>query len=189
MKKYIHQLLLFLILSSALLSSNYASAQLIEPNNKTIKTAGDVILFTLPAATFATTLILKDRKGTWQFTKAFVANTAITYGLKIALNKPRPFNNGDNAFPSGHTSTTFQSASFIHKRYGFKYSIPGYVLAGFTAFSRINAQKHDGYDLLAGAVVGIGSTLIFTTPYQQEHMQLTFSGEKGKYLLGFNYRF
>jgi len=189
MKKNTHHLLLFLILIIALLSTNYTSAQLIEPKNKTIKTAGDVILYALPAATFATTLLLKDKKGTWQFTKAFVANAAVTYGLKVALNKPRPFQNGDNAFPSGHTSTTFQSASFIHKRYGFKYSIPGYLLAGFTAFSRINAQKHDGYDILAGAVVGIGSTLIFTTPYQQEHMELSFSGERGKYLLGFNYKF
>jgi len=189
MKKYAQQIILFLVLSLTFLTSTTTHAQLIKPKNEAIRTTGDILLFTMPAATFATTLILKDKQGTWQFAKAFAANAAITYGLKVALNKPRPYNNGDNAFPSGHTSTTFQSASFIHKRYGFKYSIPGYVLAGFTAFSRINAQKHDGYDILAGAVVGIGSTLIFTTPYQQEHMELSFSGEQGKYLLGFNYKF
>lgn len=164
-------------------------AQLIEPKNKTVQAAGNIILVALPAATFTSTLILKDRKGTWQFTKSFFFNEAVTFGLKIALNKPRPYHNGDNAFPSGHTSTTFQSASFIHRRYGFKYSIPAYFLAGFTAFSRINAQKHDGYDILAGAVVGIGSTLLFTTPYEQEHMQLTFSSYNDNYLLGFKYRF
>lgn len=166
-----------------------SQAQLIEPKNKAIKTAGDITLIALPTATFASTLILKDKKGTWQFTKSFIFNQAVTFGLKVALNKPRPYHNGDNAFPSGHTSTTFQSASFIHRRYGFKYSIPAYLLAGYTAFSRINAQKHDGYDILAGAVVGIGSTLLFTTPYEQEHMQLTFDSYDHQYLLGFRYRF
>ncbi|WP_373055794.1 phosphatase PAP2 family protein [Zunongwangia sp. H14] len=164
-------------------------SQLIEPKNPTIKTAGDVLAYAIPATTFVSTLILKDKEGTWQMTKGFLLNEAVTLGLKFALNKPRPFHGGDKAFPSGHTSATFQSAAFIHGRYGFKYSIPAYALAGFTAFSRINAQKHDGYDILAGAVVGIGSSLIFTTPYEQEHMDLTFNSYDGQYLLGFTYRF
>ena len=88
--------------------------------NKTIEDTGDVILVGLPAATLATTFIIGDTKGSWQFTKALLLTEGLTYGLKVAINKPRPFNNGDNAFPSGHTSTVFQSASFIHKRYGFK---------------------------------------------------------------------
>ena len=160
----------------------------INAQNKSFETAGDVFLFSVPAVVLGTTLVLKDKKGSWQFTKALLTNTAFTYGLKVALNKPRPFNNGDNAFPSGHTSTTFQGASFIHIRYGFKYSIPVYLAAGFTAFSRIDAQKHDGWDILAGAVVGIGSTYLFTTPYQQEHMELTMSSGNGEYLLGFVYK-
>lgn len=163
--------------------------QFFEDKNPTIQKSGDVILFSLPAASFATTLILKDRKGTWQFTKGFILNQGVTVLMKISLNKPRPFDGGDYAFPSGHTSTTFQSASFIHARYGFKYSIPAYFLAGYTAFSRINAQKHDGYDILAGAAVGIGSTLLFTTPYQREHLKLTFYSGQDQYLLGFRYSF
>lgn len=173
---------LFLIL--LLLWCSISNAQ-----NKNIETAGDIFLFAVPAVSLGTTLVLKDKAGSWQFTKAFLTNAAVTYGLKVALNKPRPYNNGDNAFPSGHTSITFQGASFIHRRYGFKYSVPVYLVAGFTAFSRIDAQKHDGWDLLAGAVVGIGSTYIFTTPYQQEHMELTMSSANGEYLLGFMYKF
>ncbi len=161
----------------------------INAQNKSIESAGDVFLFAVPAVALGTTLVLKDKKGSWQFTKALLTNTAVTYGLKMALNKPRPNNNGDNAFPSGHTSTTFQGASFIHRRYGFKYSIPIYLAAGFTAFSRINAQKHDGWDILSGAAVGIGSTYLFTTPYQQEHMELTMSSGNGEYLVGFKYKF
>lgn len=150
---------------------------------------GDVLLFAIPAATLTTTLIIKDKEGTWQFLKGFVVTEAVTYGLKIAVNKQRPDASNNNSFPSGHTSTTFHSASFIHKRYGFVNSLPVYALAGFTAISRIDANKHDALDLLGGAVIGIGSTLLFTTEYQQEHMELTFGKVQGDYLLGFQYTF
>lgn len=161
----------------------------VNSQNKTIEDTGDVLLFAIPASVLATTFIVDDTKGSWQFAKSFLFNQAVTYGLKVVLNKPRPNNNGDNAFPSGHTSTVFQSASFVHKRYGFTYSIPAYVLAGYTAFSRINAQKHDGYDILAGAIVGIGSTLLFTKPLEKKDIELVFIGGDDTYILGFTYKF
>ena len=89
--------------------------------NPGIETAGDIGLIVVPVAALTITLIKSDGQGTWQFTKGFLLNQAVTYGLKVGINKPRPFNNGDNSFPSDHTSTTFQAASFIHRRYGFKY--------------------------------------------------------------------
>lgn len=157
--------------------------------NKTIETVGDIVLFTLPATVLTGSLIAKDYEGTWQFTKGALLNQAVTIGLKYATDKKRPFNNGDRAFPSGHTSTTFQSAAFIQRRYGSKYGVPAYVLAGFTGYSRINAQKHDGWDVLAGAAVGIGSAYLFTTPYQKEHMELTFASDEDSFALGFKYKF
>lgn len=178
--------LLFIPLASLFLFFNL---QIANAQKSGIETAGDIALIAAPAAALTATLLKNDKKGTWQFTKGFLLNQSITYGLKVSLNKPRPNSNGDNAFPSGHTSTTFQAASFIHKRYGFKYAIPAYTVAGFTAFSRLDAQKHDGWDILAGSIVGIGSTLLFTTEYQQEHMELTFNTKEGDYLLGFTYKF
>jgi len=157
--------------------------------NKTVEDVGDIILFVLPATTLATTFIIDDTKGSWQFTKAFLLTEVVTYGLKLSIDKQRPDMSNNNSFPSGHTSTTFQSASFIHRRYGFKYSIPAYALAGFTAFSRIDAKKHDGWDIFVGAVIGIGSSYLFTTEYQKEHMELTFNSQEDTYLLGFNYKF
>ncbi|WP_303315165.1 phosphatase PAP2 family protein [Flavivirga abyssicola] len=157
--------------------------------NKTIETAGDVILFTAPVAAVTTTLLFKDKKGRWQFTKGAILSSIITYGLKLSINKSRPDASNENSFPSGHTSVTFQAASFIHKRYGFKKSIPFYVLAGFTAFSRIDAKKHDHWDILVGALVGIGSSYLFTTPYQKKKLSLSFSNNNNNYLIGFKYKF
>lgn len=165
------------------------NATILKAQSAAVESIGDVFLFALPATALSSSLIIGDKKGTWQFTKGFLLNQALTIGLKESINKPRPFGNGEKAFPSGHTSTAFQGASFIQRRYGWKYGIPAYILAGFTGYSRIQAERHDGWDVLAGALIGIGSTYLFTTPYQQEHMQLTFSSYENNYVLGFAYKF
>ena len=178
-----------ILASIFLLTTCFFVSERTNAQSKSIESAGDIILFALPATALTGSLIAKDYKGTWQFTKGAVLNQAVTIGLKYGLNKNRPYGNGERAFPSGHTSTTFQSATFIQRRYGWKYGIPAYALAGFTGYSRINAQKHDGWDVLAGAAVGIGSAYLFTTPYQREHMELTFASWEDNYLLGFAYKF
>ena len=183
------QIIVLALLGFLLSLPTDAQAQLIPSKSEAVESSGDIILLALPATAALSTVIKKDKKGFWQFTKGFVTNLAITGGLKYAINKRRPFNGGGQAFPSGHTSITFQAASFIQKRYGFKYGIPAYALAAWTGYSRINATRHDGYDVLAGAVVGIGSSLIFTTPYEREHMQLTFRSSEDEFMLGFLYRF
>ena len=76
---------------------------------------GDVILIALPVAALGTTLLKGDKKGAWQFTKGFVVTEAVTYGLKMSINKTRPDQSNDNSFPSGHTSTVFHSAGYLLK--------------------------------------------------------------------------
>ena len=173
--------LLFLL---AILFSTLLKAQ-----DKTITTLGDVLIFTMPATALGSSIIIGDQKGAWQFTKGFLLNQALNIGLKTAIDKPRPDLSNNSSFPSGHTSITFQSAAFIQKRYGWKYGAAAYALAGFTGYSRIQADKHDGWDVLAGAIIGVGSSYIFTTPYQKEHMEITFNSSDDHYLLGLKYKF
>ena len=154
-----------------------------------LESTGDVLFVAIPAIAFGTTILKKDKKGSKQFVKGFLVNFATTAGLKILIDKQRPNMENGNSFPSGHTSVTFQSASFMQRRYGWKYGAPAYLLAGFTGYTRLNADKHDLTDVIAGAVIGIGSTYLFTTPYQQEHMELTFSSENSTYLVGFKFKF
>lgn len=171
------------------LSGPKSHSQFFNPEDSFIENAGDGTLFFIPASALATTLIVKDYEGSWQFTKSAALNVAVTGVAKVLINKERPFQGGDYAFPSGHTSIAFQSASFFHRRYGFKYSIPAYLLAGYTGFSRVHATRHDSWDVLAGAVVGIGSTWFFTTPRKEKNMELTFTSSDDHYLLGFKYVF
>ncbi|WP_245583440.1 phosphatase PAP2 family protein [Salinimicrobium terrae] len=184
-----HRFLIFFFLIF-FLSPTESHSQFFNPEDSFIENAGDGTLFLIPASAVATTLILEDYEGTWQFTKSAALNLAVTGAAKVLINKDRPFKGGGYAFPSGHTSVTFQSASFFHRRYGFKYSIPAYLLAGYTGFSRIHATRHDGWDVLAGAVVGIGSTWFFTNPREKnKNVELTFSSSDDHYLLGFKYIF
>ena len=172
------------ILCALLIFSNSSFSQ-----NKTLETSGDVLLITMPIVAVGTTLIIGDKKGTLQFAKGFLLTQVVTLSLKAVIEKDRPNMENRDAFPSGHTSTTFQSASFIQKRYGWKYGIPAYLLAGITGYSRIDSDHHDFSDVLAGAIIGVGSSYLLTTPYQQEHMELTFNSGNGNYLLGFKFKF
>ena len=129
-----------------------------------VETSGDVLLGAIPAIALGSTVYQHDYQGSWQFAKGLLANQAVTQGLKYTIHKDRPDDSDDHSFPSGHTSTTFQAASFIHKRYGWEYSIPAYIGAAYTGWSRIDSDKHYVEDVLAGAVIGTLSGLYFTEP-------------------------
>ena len=185
-------LLSLILITSCLLMQTAAFSQdtsETKPQIGTTQKIGDIALFALPIATLGTTMIKGDNKGAWQFTKGFILTEALTYGLKTTINKPRPDLSNDNSFPSGHTSTVIHSAGFIHRRYGFKYSIPAYAIAGFTAASRVDSKKHDMLDVIAGAAIGLGSNLLFTTEYQQKHMELNYINAHGDQMIGFRYKF
>jgi len=159
---------------------------------KAIQDTGDILLYAMPMATGLTILIKVDKQGGGQFLKSFGTNLGATYLTKYAINKDRPEGAKDGlAFPSGHTSVTFQSASFLQRRYGLKYGIPAYLLAGFVAYSRIEGidDRHDGWDVLGGIIIGIASTYLFTTPYQKEHYKIGFRSGQGEYSISISFKF
>ncbi len=150
-------------------SSIYGQVEPLTPSQNTHKTAGDVLLVTMPALAMGSTLIWQDgQKGTYQFSKALAGTLAVTYGLKLAINKERPNGENNNSFPSGHTSVAFASAAFVQKRYGWEYGIPAYLLAGYVGYTRIEANKHDGVDVVAGAAIGVGMGYLFTKRYEKQ---------------------
>lgn len=186
--------IVLIFLSFLIISSVYAQEE--TPNEirleKGVQDIGDYAQHLPAAAALALIIINKDKKGFWQFTKSYGTTLGATMVLKYAINKPRPDGATDgHAFPSGHTAVAFSGASFVQRRYGWKFGIPAYLVAGYVGYSRIEGlnDRHDGWDVLAGAVVGIGSTYIFTTPYQRDHYELSFKSGGRDYLLGINYKF
>jgi membrane-associated phospholipid phosphatase len=123
--------------------------------------AGDVLRVALPAAAYALTFAHHDKEGRPQFYKSFGVTVASTWVLKETVHKERPDGSGDDSFPSGHASSAFQGAAFIHRRYGIKQAWPAYVLAGYTGWTRVDADQHDTTDVLAGAALGVASSFVF----------------------------
>jgi membrane-associated phospholipid phosphatase len=159
-KKYVP----ILLLSSSLVvaSPTYAA------NTSDIEKAGDIVALAIPAIAYGSTHYMDDKLGRKQFYQSFATNLGVTYALKSTIDKERPDGSDNKSFPSGHTSVAFQGASFIHKRYGLEYSIPAYIGAGFVAYSRVEADEHDVTDVVAGAALGIASSMYLTKSYNDQ---------------------
>ena len=136
----------------------------LDGQSETHETLGDIGQVLLPVIAGGSTLIIEsDDKAFLQFIKSFGVSWAGTHIMKRAINKERP-NEGNYAFPSGHTAAAFSGASFIHRRYGKTYGIPAYLIAGYVGWSRVQADKHDWWDIAGGAACGILPTYLFVEP-------------------------
>ena len=179
-KKYVP----IILLSTSLMAAIPAHAD----SSSTTK-VGDVLAFAIPAAAYGSTYYMDDKEGREQFYYSFATNVAATYALKSVIDKERPDGSDDDSYPSGHTSRAFQGASFIHKRYGLKYSVPAYIGAGFVAYSRIEADEHDAIDVLAGAALGMASSMYLTKSYYDDQLHIATNLAPDYYGLSVHYNF
>jgi membrane-associated phospholipid phosphatase len=104
----------------------------------------------------------------WQTVGGFAINGALTFGLKYAVNRPRPYATykdlqpyetyTEQSFPSGHSSFAFCTATSLSICYPKWYVIgPSYLWAAAVGYSRLHLGVHYPSDVLAGAIVGAGS--------------------------------
>jgi membrane-associated phospholipid phosphatase len=95
----------------------------------------------------------------------------VTNILKYSIDRPRPFvvfpfleklaGAGSPSFPSGHTSDAFALATSLSLAYPkWPVIISSYTWAILIGYSRMNLGVHYPTDVLAGAVVGIGSAYL-----------------------------
>jgi len=117
----------------------------------------------LPITALGVAVIKGDTSGVIQLATSVAIESAFVYGLKNLIDRQRP-NGGGLSFPSGHTALSFTASTFLFKRYGWKYGVPATLLASFVGYSRFGTEKpvHFFTDVLAGAAVGIATSLIFT---------------------------
>ena len=136
---------------------------------KAIGTSTDVTLIALPVAALTTVLIRQDWEGLKQGVFTGIASFGTTLILKYSVRELRPDHSNYHSFPSGHSSTAFAAAAFMQRRYGWKFGIPAYTVATYTAVGRVLAKKHHWWDCVAGAAIGAASAYIFTTPWARHH--------------------
>lgn len=136
---------------------------------KGVRTSTDIIAVTLPATALAVTLIERDWEGLKEGAFTAAVTAGVTLGLKYLVKEQRPDFSNRHSFPSGHSAVTFASATYLGRRYGWKWSIPAYTLATYTAWGRVYGRKHHWWDVAAGAAIGAASTMLFTHPYMKKH--------------------
>ena len=149
--------------------------------------AGDILTLLIPSVAYGATLYTSDTKGQHEFYWSYGSTVALTHILKETVRAPRPHRpDSHTSFPSGHSSSAFTGAAFIHKKYGIKYALPAYLCAVYTAYSRVHAEKHFTRDVVAGAVIGIGFSWYFATPYK--NLNIYPAVENNSYGVQLNYK-
>lgn len=122
-------------------------------------------------------------------TLLLIASTAVNLGttdiIKHQVNRMRPFDRYsdildksrmnpvfyDPSFPSGHTSSAFNMATFLSLAYPKWYVIaPAALWATSVAYSRMYLGVHYPSDVLAGAVLGAGTA--YLTYYLNKHYSI-----------------
>lgn len=132
------------------------------------------VAFGIPVVVMGVGLIGKDaptRRKAIVIGSALAASSAITLVMKKAIDRPRPFvtypdiqkltDGGSPSLPSGHTSIAFAAATSLSLEYPKWYVIaPSYIWAGTVGYSRMHLGVHYPSDVLAGAVVGAGTSFV-----------------------------
>ncbi|MBX2930463.1 MAG: phosphatase PAP2 family protein [Chitinophagaceae bacterium] len=142
---------------------------------KTFSSTTYPLALAAPATMLAVGYLKKDKtiqqKG-WTVAGALFINTAIVQGLKLTIDRPRPYETfptiiypyeykHGKSFPSGHVSTAFATATSLTLACKKWYVvIPAYAWATSVAYSKMYLGEHYPTDVLAGAIVGAGSALL-----------------------------
>lgn len=90
-----------------------------------------------------------------------VSAAVIVQPMKRIIGRERPNKSDFRSFPSGHTSTAFVAAEFLHQEFGHHspwISVAGYATATATGYLRLYNNQHWLGDVLAGAAIGMAST-------------------------------
>jgi hypothetical protein len=102
----------------------------------------------------------------------YLATAALT-GVVVSSMKPlasvkRPDGSATNSFPSGHTTSAFAAAEFLHQEYKHSspfISIAGYAAATATGVLRMYNNRHFLSDVVCGAGLGMLSTKLVYLAY------------------------
>jgi membrane-associated phospholipid phosphatase len=88
--------------------------------------------------------------------RALTVSQALTQAIKNTVRRDRP--TGECcAFPSGHSSAAFATASVFERHLGYRAALPTFAIAGYVAASRLHDNRHFLSDVVFGGALGIAS--------------------------------
>ena len=88
--------------------------------------------------------------------RALIVSQTFTQAIKNTVRRDRP--TGECcAFPSGHASATFATASVLERHFGYRGAWPTFAIAAYVATSRLHDNQHFLSDVLFGSALGVAS--------------------------------
>ena len=154
-------------------------AQPAEASDKGWDKASDVGRDALLIAAIGGLLVHGDVEGIGSAVLSQAATRVATNRLKDWTNTVRPDESDNRSFPSGHASASFAAAATLHKRYGWKYGAPAYVVATFVGGARVAAHKHFVRDVFAGAALGTAGGWFLTRKKDENVQWLPWASTSG----------
>ena len=171
---------LFTTVTQAQSISELNTLRRINPNNpnsavwNNLSNTSKYISVGVPVGYFVAGLIHDNRalKQKAAYTAAAILfNTASTTLLKNVVKRERPYNTytgifsdkieSDYAFPSGHTSSAFATATSLAITTKKWYvAVPAFAWSASVGYSRIYLGQHYPSDVIMGAIVGTSSAII-----------------------------
>jgi len=152
--------------------------------NDGIETAGEVLRIALPVAAGGLSLYREDYDGVLQLGVSEIFALGSSLLLQQLIREQRPDKSDWHSFPSDSAAMAFSAASYLQIRYGWDYGLPAYAVASFVGYSRIEADKHHWYDVVAGAALGWAASEITTVRYR--NFQINAAPGFGETPLGFS---
>ena len=149
----------------------------------------------IPTGLFIYGKVKKNPEMVWNSFESFsnqLINGVATTLLKTSIDRTRPFVTypddihkhsvaGSKSYPSGHTSMAFAAATTISLQYPKWYVIaPAFIYASGVGYSRMYLGVHYPTDVLAGAVLGAGSSFVthYTFKFIKKRWELKHSKAK-----------
>lgn len=149
----------------------------------------------IPTGLFIYGKVKKNPEMVWNSFESFsnqLINGVATTLLKTSIDRTRPFVTypddihkhsvaGSKSYPSGHTSMAFSAATSISLQYPKWYVIaPAFIYASGVGYSRMYLGVHYPTDVLAGAVLGAGSSFVthYTFKFIKKRWELKHSKAK-----------
>ncbi len=109
----------------------------------------------LPGVAIAAGQLFFDQHNGLAHARALALTSLSHASLAFTLRRERPNKKARVAFPSGHASSAFASATSLAYSYGWAAGAPAFAAAGLVASAKLADNQHWFTDVLFGATLGL----------------------------------
>lgn len=127
----------------------------------------DILTAVVPLTALGVAYSKDDTEGQKQWMRNTGVNQVLTSALRVGFNQThlgeRPDGN-PYGFPSGHVAFVMSGATFLDKRYGWKWGVPAYLASSYVAYVRVDQDAHHWRDVIASGLLAYGVAALTVTP-------------------------